>query len=69
MTEFEKLVNQNSAYAVVRFLVNAKASITKEEYDFIVNYHAEYADDFTKISDDKYENILKTSAQGLGEAK
>ena len=33
MTEFEKLVNQNSAYAVVRFLVNAKASITKEEND------------------------------------
>ena len=68
MTEFEKIVNQNSAYTVVRFLVNAKSSITKEEYDFIVNYHAEYADDFTKISNDKYENILKTSEQGLGEA-
>ena len=69
MTYFEEIKNQNSAYKVVRFLVNAKTSITKEEYDFIVNYHAEYADDFTKISDDKYENILKTSAQKLGGAK
>ena len=55
MTEFGKIANQNSAYNVVRFLLNAKASITKEEYDFIVNYHAEYADDFTKISDDIYK--------------
>tara|TARA_R110000823_G_scaffold58473_1_gene140765 strand:+ start:1093 stop:1281 length:189 start_codon:yes stop_codon:yes gene_type:complete len=59
MTEFEKLVNQNSAYVVVRFLVNTKDSITKEEYDFIVNYHAEYANDFTKISDDNYSSNFK----------
>jgi len=57
MTYFEEIKNQNSAYQVVKYLLNAKASITKEEYDFIVNYHAEYADDFTKISDDEYENI------------
>jgi hypothetical protein len=57
MTYFEEIKNQNSAYQVVKYLLNAKALITKEEYDFIVNYHAEYADDFTKISDDKYENI------------
>tara|TARA_R100000541_G_scaffold2636_1_gene9140 strand:- start:330 stop:503 length:174 start_codon:yes stop_codon:yes gene_type:complete len=57
MTEFEKITNQNSAYVVVRFLLNAKSSVTKEEYDFIVNYQAEYADDFTKVSNDKYEQI------------
>ena len=57
MTYFEEIKNQNSAYQVVKYLLNAKALITKEEYDFIVNYHAEYADDFTKISDDEYENI------------
>tara|TARA_R110000772_G_scaffold7262_1_gene24852 strand:- start:1200 stop:1379 length:180 start_codon:yes stop_codon:yes gene_type:complete len=57
MTYFEEVKNTNSAYQVVKYLLNAKASVTKEEYDFIVNYHEEYADDFTKISDDKYENI------------
>ena len=57
MTYFEEVKNTNSAYQVVKYLLNAKALITKEEYDFIVNYHAEYADDFTKISDDEYENI------------
>ena len=59
MTEFEKITNQNSAWNVVRFLVNAKASITKEEYDFIVNYNEKSAEVFTKISYNKYINNSK----------